>query len=302
MPLPPRALRMHSWTKSVYLQTNELFFNRRSLLLHHVVEKPLDEKWNEKAWWNKMHHVSIFARSVAGVDVPPVPTESACEKWILQIYIFSALPVTPAYFIFIHLCFYWMLFNSQSTFPHENNAPAPIHGGWGGKELLKLCAIIIIIFIYVCAQRVEKNHEPWVHNFQNDIINALHPTWWIKTFFHAFQLFRAGEWAARGIKFRSDFNLVIFREYLFLVYTWNLLRLLFTQLFPVLGAFCHDFIKNVSNSFSSLFSHCGRYRKSHLGGSSECLVMTLAAGSVVDIFKMLSLLKARRALCDLKAP
>lgn len=88
-----------------------------------------------------------------------------------------------------------MLFNSQSTFPHENNAP-PFTASRerdGGKELLKLRAIIIIIFIYVCAQRVEKNHEPWVHNFQNDIINALHPTWWIKTFFHAFQLCRAGE-------------------------------------------------------------------------------------------------------------
>lgn len=72
--------------------------------------------------------------------------------------------------------------------------------GAGGKELLKQRTIIIIIFIYVCAQRVEKNHEPWVHNFQNDIINALHPTWWVKSFFHAFQLFRASKGNTRQNK------------------------------------------------------------------------------------------------------
>lgn len=87
----PRSTRMHSWTKSVYLQTNELFFNRRSLLLHHVVEKPLDEKWNEKAWWNKMHHVSIFARSVAGVDVPPVPERNLHAK--NEFYKFTYFPL-----------------------------------------------------------------------------------------------------------------------------------------------------------------------------------------------------------------
>lgn len=27
--------------------------------------------------------------------------------------------------------------------------------------------------IYVCVQTAEKNHEPWVRNFQNDIITAL---------------------------------------------------------------------------------------------------------------------------------
>lgn len=153
LPPPTSALCMHSWTKSVYLQTNELFFNRRSLLLHHVVEKPLDEKWNEKAWWNKMHQ-QMFPSSPALLPpstlphMPAFQTESACEKWILQIYIFSALPVTSAYFIFIHLCFYWMLFNSQSTFPHENNATrlSPIRNvGIFKNDLMKNILIKISI-------------------------------------------------------------------------------------------------------------------------------------------------------------
>lgn len=51
---------------------------------------------------------------------------------------------------------------------------------------------------------------------------------------------------------------------------------------------------------SLLFSHCGRYRKSHLGGSSECLVMTLA-GSASGIFKMLCAVLAQRKLFASKA-
>lgn len=42
------------------------------------------------------------------------------------------------------------------------------------KEMSMLKQRIIIIFMYaLAAQTVEKNHEARVHNFQNDIVNAL---------------------------------------------------------------------------------------------------------------------------------
>lgn len=56
-------------------------------------------------------------------------------------------------------------------------------GKWK-KEMSMLKQRIIIIFMYaLAAQTVEKNHEAWVHNFQNDIINALRFTCW--KLFHA---------------------------------------------------------------------------------------------------------------------
>lgn len=114
--------------------------------------------------------------------------------------LFQSLQHISYLYIYVSIeCFLILKVHFHMKIMRPHSQPA----GERGKELLKLRAIIIIIFIYVCAQRVEKNHGPWVHNFQNDIINALHPTWWIKTFFSCFSAFPCRRGGARGIKFRN---------------------------------------------------------------------------------------------------
>lgn len=92
---------IHSWTKSVYLQTNELFFNSQPALQqqHHVVHKTTR--------WKMKKHDEIKCTMFPFWWWP-----ECMQKTSLQIYIFSAFAALSTYFIFIHLCFYWMLFNS----------------------------------------------------------------------------------------------------------------------------------------------------------------------------------------------
>jgi hypothetical protein len=101
--LRPFSAFIHSWTKSVYLQTNELFFNSQPALQqqHHVVHKTTR--------WKMKKHDEIKCTMFPFYD----DGQNVCKKRVLQIYIFSAFAALSTYFIFIHLCFYWMLFNSQ---------------------------------------------------------------------------------------------------------------------------------------------------------------------------------------------
>lgn len=114
--------------------------------------KPLDEKWN------KMHHVSLLRCWWPGYM-------QKRKKTSLQIYIFSALPALSTYFIFIHLCFYWMLFNSQKIHSFHRNKEG---GGRGSGKLSMLKQRIIIIFIWM---RSKSGKESWAvelreHHFQ----------------------------------------------------------------------------------------------------------------------------------------
>lgn len=146
-------------------------------------------------------------------------SKKAMQKLTLQIYIFSALPVVSTYFIFIHLCFYWMLFNSPKykNIPLEIlRPPFRIH-----MEMEKVVYVKTAhnYHIYVCAQTVEKNHEPWVRTqfseWYSDIINAF-------TFYMSEWSFKLSCWKQMwrsGQKFLANqFNEVISTELGFMIF------------------------------------------------------------------------------------